>query len=764
MPTVIEPDPAAAAAAWHTTACILCSINCGIEVKLDGRRFASIRGDKANPRSRGYACEKAQRLDHYQSDPGRLLRPLRRRADGGYEEIGWDTAIREVAERLGAIREKHGGASIFYYGGGGQANHLGGAHAQSTRAAFGVRFASNALAQEKTGEFWVDGQLFGRSRCHTTPDFERAEVAVFVGKNPWHSHGFPRTRVVLKEIAKDPGRSLVVIDPRRTRTAELADHHLQVTPGTDAFCLSALAATLVQEGRVDAEFLARRVRDADGLLERLEAIDVDAYARRAGLDPVQVRAVARRLADARSVSILEDLGIQQAPHSTLNSYLEKVLVILTGNLGVPGGMNIHSGMASLGGDNRADRATPVSGARIITGLTPGNAIPDEILTDDPGRLRAMIVESSNPAHSLADSPRMREALGALDLLVVMDVAMTETARLADYVLPSPTQFEKWEASFFTLEFPENFFHLRRPVLGPPPGSDLLVEAEIHARLVQASGALDGVDLAGLRAAAERDRGEFALALFGLIGERPELRPFLPVIAYETLGRTLPDGAAPAAMLWIQCQGVAQLMPDSVRRAGHAGEGVDLGNALFDAILAAPAGVVFTADGYEETIARIANPDRRVTLDIPELLAELDGLPAEPPRTDGEYPFVLSAGERRSHTANTIYRDPAWRRSDPDGALRMHPDDAGRLGIADGGRARVTTRRGSAEAVVEVTDTMQPGHVSLPNGFGLAPPGAGAGDAMRGVAPNELTDGEDRDWLAGTPHHKHVPARIEAVAA
>ena len=294
---------------------------------------------------------------------------------------------------------------------------------------------SNALAQEKTGEFWVDGQLFGRSRCHTTPDFERAEVAMFVGKNPWESHGFPRSRVVLKEIAKDPERALVVIDPRRTKTAQIADFHLQVRPGTDAFCLSALLGVLVQEGLLDEDFLADHAAEGERVLGVLRDVPVPEYAARCGVDEELIRATARRLASAGSVAVLEDLGIQQAPHSTLNSYLEKLLFLLTGNFGRAGTMNIHTGIASLGGDFRKDRTTPVSGARIITGLIPSNTIADEILTDDPARLRAMIVESSNPVHSVADSPRMREALERLDLLVVFDVALTETARLADYVLP-----------------------------------------------------------------------------------------------------------------------------------------------------------------------------------------------------------------------------------------------------------------------------------------------------------------------------------------
>jgi anaerobic selenocysteine-containing dehydrogenase len=747
---------------WHQTACILCSLNCGIEVRLDGRRLAGIRGDKAHPGSRGYACEKAQRLDHYQNGRHRLTSPLRRRPDGTFEEIDWDTAIAEVADRFRHIRDTHGGETIFYYGGGGQGNHLGGGYATATRRAMGSVFTSNALAQEKTGEFWVDGQLYGRPRCHTTPDFERAEIAIFVGKNPWQSHGFPHARITLREIAADPRRALIVIDPRRSETAELADVHLQVKPGTDAFCLSALLAVLVEEDLLDQGFLREHTTHAESVLAALKSIPIGEFCARAGLAEDQVRAVARRIGAASSVAILEDLGIQQAPHSTLNSYLEKLVYLLTGNFAKPGTMNIHTRMAGLGGPG-GRRVSPVAGHRIITGLIPGNAIPDEILTDHPDRFRAILVESTNPAHSLADSRRMREALDALELVVVIDVAMSETARHAHYVLPAPSQFEKWEATFFTLEFPENVFHLRRPLLDPLPGP--LPEPEIHRRLVRALGALSDEDLAPLHEAAARGHADYAKAFLAALAERPHLGPLAPVVLYETLGPTLPDGAAAAALLWGAAHTCAQTYPDSVRRAGFEGDQFEQGEALFEAILSRPSGVIFTVDEYDETWRRLATTDGRVNLAIPELLQELAALRDEPaPAPPPGFPFVLSAGERRSSTANTIFRDPAWRRKDRLGALRMNPSDAARLGIAVGGRARLTTRRGSAEVAVELTDALQPGHVSLPNGLGLEFPGEDGAPVVTGVAPNELTASDERDWLAGTPWHKHVPARIEAVAA
>ncbi len=748
--------------AWKSTACILCSINCGIEVELDGRRIARVRGDKAHPASQGYTCEKPARLDHYQNGRHRLASPLRRRRDGSFEPVDWDTAIREVAAGFAQVRDQHGGESILYYGGGGQGNHFPGAYARATRAALGSIYASNALAQEKTGEFWVDGKLFGAPSCHTAPDFEHAEVAVFIGKNPWQSHGFPRARAVLREIAKDPARTLIVIDPRRTETAELADFFLQVRPGTDAFCLAALLAALVEADGVNRAFVAERTTGAEAVLDAIAAVPVADYCARAGVAEADVRAVAERIARAASVSILEDLGIQQAPHSTLNSYLEKLLYLLSGHFGERGSTNLHTHFGALIGRGR-ERRTPFGNHRIIGGMLPCNAIPELILTDHPKRFRALLVESANPAHSLADSQRMRQAIEALDFVAVIDVALTETARLADYVLPASSQYEKWEATFFTLEFPTNVFHLREPLLAPLPGT--LAEPEIHRRLAHALGALDEAELAPLRAAAAQGTAAYATAFFGAAAKNPKLGALAPVVLYETLGPALPDGAAAAAPLLGLAIQAAQTFPESLRRAGHDGaNALEQGRALFDAILRERSGVVFSVDEPSATWTRLETEDQRIHLAVPELLAELRALEREAlVMSDPAFPFVLAAGERRTSTANTIFRDPSWRRKDADGALRMNPADAARLGLTDGGRARVTTKRANVEAVVELTDTLQPGHVTLPNGLGVDYPDASGRAATHGVAPNELTASEDRDWVAGTPWHKHVRARVEAVA-
>jgi anaerobic selenocysteine-containing dehydrogenase len=543
------------AVAYQPTACILCECNCGIEVRLgtgaDSRRFDRIRGDKSHPGSQGYTCEKALRLDHYQNHTNRLTSPLRRRDDGTFEQIDWDTAIREIAQRFIAIRDTYGGETIFYYGGGGQGNHLGGAYSGATMRALGAKFRANALSQEKTGEFWVNAKMFGAAMLRG--DFEHCEVALFVGKNPWQSHGFPKARTTLKEIANDPDRAMIVIDPKRSETAELADFHLRVRPGTDAFCLAAMVAVIVQERLVHGAWVAERTSGLDDITAAFSTVSVPEFAARCGVDEELIRAAARRIAAADSVAVFEDLGIQMNRHSTMNSWLEKLVWTLTGNFAKPGTQFVPSAMVALARADRAPRAgeeanvSPVAGARVIGGLVPCNVFAEEVLTDHPRRYRAILVESGNPAHSLADSGRMREALDALELVVVIDVAMTETARLADYVLPAQSQFEKWEATFFNFDFPHNVFHLRKPILTAPDG--VLPEPEIHARLVEAMGLLTDADLAPLRAAAAESRQAFAAAFFELTAARPALGALAPVVLYRTLGPTISEDAASAAILW-----------------------------------------------------------------------------------------------------------------------------------------------------------------------------------------------------------------------
>ncbi len=739
-----------ATAEWQKTACMLCHTNCGLAVQLDpsGRQIVRVKGDKSHPLSKGYTCNKALQINHYQNGRDRLHVPLRKRADGTFEEIAWDTAITEIAAKLVAIRDSLGGDKILYYGGGGQGNHLPGLYATGLRQALGITYRSSALAQEKTGMAWVNQRLFG---ANWHGDFENCEVALFVGKNPWHSNGIQRARAVLRQISRDENRSMVVLDPKRTETAELADFHLQVKPGRDAWCLAALIAVIVQEDLADHDFLAAH---AEGVAETLAVfadIDIDAYAEIAGVEADLIRGAARRIATAESMAMYEDLGVEMAPYSTLNSYLNGLLVLVTGHFAKPGGANIPSHFVPIYAKTRETEAgfplSPVTGTRLLGDMIPCNLLPDEILGDHPDRLRAAFVESANPAHSLADSRRMREALSALDLLVVVDVAMSETAILADYVLPASSQYEKWEATFFNFEFPHNFFHLRQPIIAPLPGT--LPEAEIHSRLLQAIGVFEDGDLDDLKEIAGADRDGFASAFFAAMKANPRIAAFPIHALQQTLGPTLGDGAGTAAGLWLSAHICARKYPDSVARAGF--DGPAAGEALFQAALDNPSGFIFSADEPEESLRRMRG---KAKLWLPEMIEELTSLSEDalPGRRD-EFPLVLEAGERRDYTAMTNIRDPAWLKRNDATALAVNPRDAAELGLVDGGSAELATKRGALTVMVRCDDRMRPGHISLPNGLGLSYPDAAGIDRVTGAPPNELTASEDRDAFAGAPSRR-----------
>ncbi|MGZ3440714.1 MAG: molybdopterin dinucleotide binding domain-containing protein, partial [Polyangia bacterium] len=269
------------------------------------------------------------------------------------------------------------------------------------------------------------------------------------------------------------------------------------------------------------------------------------------------------------------------------------------------------------------------------------------------------------------------------------------------------------------------------------------------------------DLAPLRDAAGRGRAAYAQTFMARVMSDPRLGPQAPVLLYRTMD--LPAELKEGAVVFGLALRAVMQSAASIARAGFGGSPLEAADRLFSAILENPSGVVFAVDEWPDVLRRIATPDRKIHLDLPDLRTELDklihgGATVE----DRAFPFVLSAGERRSFTANTIIRDPSWRKKDPAGALRISPADAAELGVVAGDPVRLTTRTGSAVVTVEVTDRMQRGHVSLPNGLGVGYP-TGSAVSPTGVAPNELTALEDRDPFVGTPWHKHVPARIERVA-
>lgn len=726
MSAVLERKP---------TACILCSENCGLEVVCEDGHIKGIRGDKNHPSSRGYLCDKASALDHYQNHADRLRHPLRRTADGTFEIISWETAIAEIADRIVNIRETYGGHSLAFYGGAGQGNQLHLVYAVGFRMAMRTPYMYHALGQEKTGEFWLDGKLFGSQACHTTNDVEHTDFVMFSGTNPWHAHGFPRARKLLRDISKDPARTMVVVDPRRTETAELADIHLQIRPGTDAFLFAAMLAIILEEGLENRAFLEERTTGFDRLAAKLREVPIDLYIRMTGVDPADVRRAARGFAAARSACVRSDLGLQQSYHSTLNLYLEKLIYLVTGHFGKRGGMNIHTHTIPLLWPSPEDAPrTKIANMMPIAGFYPLNPLPGEIDTDHPERLRGLVIDSANPAVTSANTSAYRKAFGKLELLVVIDTAMTETAELAHYILPASSQFEKYECTFFNWGFPENHQHVRHPIFEPLEGT--LPEQEIYYRLV--------------------------LAMKEDFSQNPIYGPLSQIRQSPPVLRLPPAFQAAAAPLLMASYGFVERHRDAVLRAGIVDKGEGLAVALFDRMVTSPSGAVISVHEYEESFSFIRHPDGTIHLDVDEMFPWMDDLRREAaagPRIDDDYPFILSAGERRSSNATTNYRNPEWRKVDPKGAMRIDPGDAARLGLADDDLVVCESRTGRIEAHVMVDTSVQAGCLSLPHGFGLKYTGADGKRIAHGPPINLLTASDHCDPMTKTPYHKNVHVRI-----
>jgi len=459
---------------------------------------------------------------------------------------------------------------------------------------------------------------------------------------------------------------------------------------------------------------------------------------------------------ARTMTVRVELGIQQGRHSTLNSYLEKLLFLLTGSFGRKGTNNLHTWLQPLWGNSRGERSAE-TGQEQIAGLYPPNRFPAEVLSDNPDRIRAVWVDSSNPLNTMANTKAAEEALRALDLVVVLDVALTETAALAHYVLPAASQYEKWEYTLFNFEFPTNYFHLRAPLFDPLHGT--LPEPEIYTRLLRAMGDLPPeAELVELRTLAASNRAEFMWRFMALLDSRRELAAIAPVMLYETLGRTYADGSGPAAPLWLAAHRFAAEQPDAVRAAGIAGEGFALGEALFEKVRTGHSGVGFSTHTYDQVWSLVKHKDGKIHLAIPRLLDWLKSLDPMQEATDPAYPFTLIAGQRRSYNANQIFRTPAWRKNDRDGALHIHPDDIATVGAVDGGWLAVETRTGRLVVRIEADDSLRRGVVALPHGYGQAYPG-GEGRVVIGPRINFLTASDDCDPIAATPHHKNVRVRL-----
>ncbi len=740
---------------WKKTGCALCAQNCGLEALIEDNVMIKTRPDKDNPRSRGYACRKGLNVAHHQNHAQRLTDPLKRVGDG-FEKISWGQAIDEISDRLKQVVENHGPKSLAYVGGGGQACHFEAAFGVRLLRALGSRYHYSPLAQELTGFFWVQGRGSGRQYLASIPDEERADMLVAWGWNGWMSHQMPQARRVLDRIAKDPEKVLVAVDPRRSETARRADIHLAIRPGADALLAKAMIALTLEEGWADRLYIDEHVSGFDRIAGWFEDFDVRSALKVCELDYGAVREVCRLMSE-RTWAIHTDLGVLMNRHSTATSYLIHVLMAVSGVIGKPGG-NVYPGMLMPIGshsDERDSRAwrTVTTDYPEIMGTFPPNVLPEEILSDHPERIRAVLVSGANPLRSYADTNAYEKAFKRLDLLVTSELAMTETAALSHYVLPARSAYESWDGSFFAWTWPEIYFQMRRPLV-EPQGRALEV-SQIYTRLADRLGLIPEIP-DSLKQAATGDRLRFGMALMAYMADKPQARKMAPFVLARTLGETM--DSANLAALWGMLMNMPKPFREHAARAGFK-PGPLMGEEIFRAVLDHPEGLWVGKLDLDRNFDELQTEYQRVNVHIPELEAWVKGIDAasesEALTPDPEYPYILNAGRHMDMNANTLMRDPAWNKERRACVAAINPLDAEKLGIEDGETIRVATETDAVEVEAEVTDEARPGMILIPHGFGLNYLGT-----EYGVNVNRLTKNTNRDSLAGTPLHRYARCRIE----
>jgi anaerobic selenocysteine-containing dehydrogenase len=674
-----------------------------------------------------------------------------------FERISWDQAIDEIASKLKSITGQYGPRSFAYMGGGGQGCHLEAAFGLRLMRGLGSQYQYSALAQEFAGAFWVCGRTHGRQYLHDQPDVSNTDVLLVLGWNGMQSHQIPQAPRQLQRLSRDPDKMLIVVDPRLSETAKIADIHLPIRPGTDALLLKAMISIILKEGWENKAYLENHTSGFEQVKSLFQDFDVRAAIKTCGLDFDQVREVSRLYATRKS-SLRYDLGIFMGRHSGLNSYLIVILQAICGRLCAEGGNVINGHMMPMGPhtDERNPKIwrTVATNSFPVCGSFPPNVMPEEILSNHPERLRAVIVTNANPLRSYADTTEYENAFRSLDLLVTAELAMTETAALSHYVLPSRTGYESWDSTFFPMTYPGIHFQMRRPII--EPDGEQLELGEIHLRIADKLGLIPPIPESLYKAAYE-SHAAFANALMEYAMTEPKALKTMPFILGKTLGKAM--GSVHLAALW----GILQVAPKSFQEnAARTGfkPGPTLGEEIFQQIIDHPEGIWVGKIDPENNFAEIKTEDKKINLHIPELLDELKALDATKEEAalimDSKFPLILMAGRHMSTNANTLMRDPAWNEGKRVCTLAMHPNDAASLTLIDGQQVRVITEAGSEEIELEVTETAHIGHVVIPHGFGMIYNGK-----KYGANVNRLTKNTHRDQF-GTPIHRYVPCRVEAL--
>jgi anaerobic selenocysteine-containing dehydrogenase len=726
--------------------CPLCEATCGLRLELEGDRVVAVRGDEDDVLSRGYLCPKGARFGELEADPDRLRSPRIRR-DGELVDATWDEAFREVAIRLRAVLDEHGPDAVAVYLGNPNVHNLSGQlYARPLLKALRTRNIFTASSVDQLPKHVSSGLLFGDPLAIPVPDIDRTDLLVVLGGNPRVSNGSlwtaPDLPGRLTALQRRGGR-LVVVDPRRTRTAARADLHLAIRPGTDALLLAAVAHTLEDEGLVDVgDHLRDHVDGLDEMLAGLRPFAPERVAASCGVDASTIRSLARDLATTGRACVYGRLGTTTVRTGTLASWLVDVVNLLTGNLDRPGGA-MFPRPAHHRGPRRPFRTgrwvSRVRGLPEAIGELPVATLIDEIETPGEGQVRALLTIAGNPVVSTPDGGRLDRALAALDLVVAVDPYVDATTRHADVILPPPGALQRSHYDLaFTGFMVRNVANYSPPVLAPADGPD---EWEILLTLAAlALGQPPPVDVDSADAFVLRTVVE---SLVADPTARMAIREPDEVVA--ALGKR---------------RGPDRLL-DLLLRVGPYGEGfgTDPDGLSLDLLEAHPHGIDLgpleprIPDNLSTASGRIELAAPTVLDELPRLEAQLDEAPTE---------GLVLIGRRHLRTNNSWGHNVAGLVKGQElCTLQLHPDDATARGLADGGAARVRSRVGEVVVTVEVTDDLRPGVVSLPHGFGHDLDGIELEVASRnpGVNSNVLSDREDVDPLSGTAVLNGIPVEV-----
>ncbi len=726
--------------------CPLCEACCGLEITLEGGRVKVIRGDRADPFSRGYLCPKGTTLGRLHDDPDRLRRPLVRR-DGTHVEVSWEAAFAEVARHLTPLLAKDRDSVAIY---------LGNPNVHNIHAAFAVRPLVQALGTRNVySASTVDqmpkhvsaGYMFGHPLTIPVPDLDRTDHLLILGANPVVSNGSLATAPDWPgrlDALRARGGRLVVVDPRRTETADRADRWVPLRPGSDPALLLAMVNVVFADGLVDLGDAAPYVVGVDDVATAVEPFTPEAVARFTGVDPETVRMLAREFATAERAVAYGRIGTHTVPFGTLAAWAVDVLNTVTGNLDRPGGaMFPHAAHDPIRRRPRRFRTgrfrSRVRDLPEVLNELPVATLADEILTPGDGQVRALITVAGNPALTAPDGARLERALSELEFMVSVDPYLNETTRHADVVLPPPSALQRphYDLQFQSLSV-RNFARWSDPVL--PLDPDHPDEFRILSRLAAiAAGMGPDTDVDALAEAtlASMVQAAVADADSPVAGRDPG----------EILGML--EGDSPFERLF-----------DFKVRTGHRGDGFGANpeGLTLGRLKAAPHGIDF-GPLTPRLPDVVSDPDGKVRLAPPEILADLPRLrrAAESP-TNG----LRLVGRRQLRTANSwTHNIEVLVKGKEACTLQIHPDDAARLGLEDAAPARVQASGGTVVVPVEVTDRMMPGVVSLPYGWGHDREGTRLSVASRrpGVNMNLLTSTAEVEPLSGVAILNGIPVEV-----